>query len=163
MKYTKTIKTEVDAIQFNGTWDGLSEIIGKFPDLEQDGMFLNEDKVTVPWFGIKTKDGTVRCVPSDYVVRCINGLFMSFPAGPFEALYIKQGGNVRSHRDMSDEDLLKVGEIIGGLSNVSNESNINYIKSHICTNKFYNAVTNIPGYKWYEAFEYIKSKGYTIE
>lgn len=86
MQYTKK-RITIEAIQFKGTWDSLAEITGKFPEMEQHGMFLEEDKVTVPWFGIKTRKGTMKCSPNDYVIKGIKGEFYPCKPDIFEASY----------------------------------------------------------------------------
>lgn len=86
MRYTKKPVT-IDAIKFNGTWNGLAEITGAFPDMVLDGMFLEEDKVTVPWFGISTLEGTMKCSAGDYVIKGIKGEFYPCKPDIFEASY----------------------------------------------------------------------------
>lgn len=77
----------IDAIQFKGTWDSLAQITGLFPDMEQDGMFLEEDKITVSHFGIKTLEGTMKCSTNDYVIKGVKGEYYPCKPDIFDATY----------------------------------------------------------------------------
>jgi hypothetical protein len=86
MKYTKRAVT-IEAIQFDGTWDKLVGICSEFPEMETEGLLLEDDKKTVPWFGIKTLEGTMRCIAGDFVIKGIKGEYYPCKPDIFEASY----------------------------------------------------------------------------
>lgn len=65
--------------------------------------------------------------------------------------------------ELTDQDALKVSEILGGASHLSKEGQIHQCKELIATNNLYKQQTNIPGIKWYRALKYLESKGYQID
>lgn len=64
--------------------------------------------------------------------------------------------------ELTDEDALKVFDIMGSGNPISDESKIFQIKDLLTTNKFYNQQTNLPGNTWLKIFKYLKSAGYSI-
>lgn len=68
---------------------------------------------------------------------------------------------LKSLDDITDEDALKVAEILGGTGSISDEAKIHQVKE-VLKGRF-NKVTNIPGIAWCRLFEYLKKNGYKIE
>lgn len=64
----------VTAIQFLGTWDSLADITGFIGENYIDGMQLEEDKKTVPYFNISSSDITVKVEPTQWVAKDHEGL-----------------------------------------------------------------------------------------
>jgi len=64
---------------------------------------------------------------------------------------------------LTDEDALEVSKIFANGLHLSEESQIFQIKELLTSNKLYNHQTNIPGMRWYRAFKYLESKGYSID
>ncbi len=62
---------------------------------------------------------------------------------------------------ISDQDALKVAELLGGASHFTKESQIAQVKELLV--KRYNGVTNISGYSWYKAWKYLESQNYQID
>lgn len=63
--------------------------------------------------------------------------------------------------EISDQDALKVAELLGGASHLSKESQISQVKKLL--KQRHNAVTNITGMSWYKAWKYLESNGYKID
>lgn len=69
---------------------------------------------------------------------------------------------LRPLSDMTDEEALKCGEILGGMSHLSNDSIIHQIKDLIGTNKLYTMQTNISGIKWIYLTPFLLKQSFDI-
>jgi hypothetical protein len=69
---------------------------------------------------------------------------------------------MKSLQDITNADLIKISELLGGATHLSAEAQISQAKELFTTNRLYNQQTNIPGIRWYRAFKYLEQQGYDI-
>lgn len=129
VKNYKKLPVTISAIQFDGTWESLAEITGNFPELQQDGVLLEDDKVTVPWFGIKTLEGTMKCVKGDYVIKGIKGEFYPCKPDIFEASYDMYSSGPSENAEAKNLALSFGGKLAGVSFNPSNDNAVDKLKT----------------------------------
>lgn len=84
MKYVKK-PVQVEAIQWDGTLDGIQKIKAEFPAMATDQLAMCKAGTSVMYWSIKTLEGAHIVSKGDYVIKGIAGEF--YPCKP--AIFLK--------------------------------------------------------------------------
>ncbi len=86
MKYRKK-PVEIDAIEWNGDLEAVTEFMGCEPVLDDLEVFFTEG--TVCSIMINTLEGTMECNPYDYIIKGVAGEFYPCKPDIFKQTYEK--------------------------------------------------------------------------
>lgn len=74
----------IEAIQYTGDWDNLSEVIGwMFPDMSKYHNWTLDDER----YPIQTLEGVMYASPNDWIIKGVNGEFYPCKPDIFEKSY----------------------------------------------------------------------------
>jgi hypothetical protein len=77
----------IEAIQWDGTWDGMDTINARWPEMRTTHLSSHKSSKTVRGWGIGTLEGYHKVSVGDYIIKGVKGEFYPCKPDIFEMTY----------------------------------------------------------------------------